>query len=81
METIIYNETTALGIRRQIIERSYLERHEEEVNTMYGPIKVKVCEVPDGERYAVEYESAAAAARANKVPLQEVYREVDANFT
>ena len=81
METIIYNETTALGIRRQIIERSYLERHEEEVNTMYGPIKVKVCEAPAGERYAVEYASAAAAARANKVPLQEVYREVDANFT
>ena len=48
---------------------------------MYGPIKVKVCEAPAGERYAVEYESAAAAARANAVPLQEVYREVDANFT
>ena len=81
METIIYAETTTLGIRRQPIERSYLERHEEEVNTMYGPIKVKVCETPAGERYAVEYESAAAAAREHNVPLQEVYREVDANFT
>lgn len=81
MEKIIYAETSTLGIRRQMLERSYLERHEEEVNTMYGPIKVKVCETPAGERYAVEYESAAAAAKANNVPLQEVYREVDANFT
>ena len=81
METIIYAETTTLGIRRQILERSYLERHEEEVNTTFGPIKVKVCETPAGQRYAVEYESAAAAARENNVPLTEVYREVDANFT
>ena len=81
MESIIYAETSTLGIRRQMLERSYLERHEEEVNTMYGPIKVKVCEAPTGERYAVEYESAVAAAKANNVPLQEVYREVDANFT
>lgn len=81
MENIIYAETSTLGIRRQMLERSYLERHVEEVNTMYGPIKVKVCETPAGERYAVEYESAVAAAKANDVPLQEVYREVDANFT
>ena len=81
MENIIYAETTTLGIRHEMMERSYLERDEEEVNTMYGAIKVKVCETPAGERYAVEYESAAAAARANNVPLQEVYREVDANFT
>ena len=81
METIIYSETTTLGIRRYLLERSYLERHEEEVNTMYGPIKVKVCATPAGERYAVEYESAAAAAKKHNVPLQEVYHEVDANFT
>ena len=81
METIIYSETTTLGIRRYLLERSYLERHEEEVNTMYGPIKVKVCDTPAGERYAVEYESAAAAAKKHNVPLQEVYHEVDANFT
>ena len=48
---------------------------------MYGPIRVKVCEAPAGERYAVEFESAAAAAKEHNVPLQEVYREVDANFT
>lgn len=81
METIIYAETSTLGIRRQLIERSFLERHEEEVNTMYGSIKVKVCDTPAGERYAVEYESAAAAAREHEVPLQEIYHEVDANFT
>ena len=81
MEEIIYNETSTLGVRRQMIERSYLARHEEEVNTMYGPIRVKVCEAPAGERYAVEFESAAAAAKEHNVPLQEVYREVDANFT
>lgn len=81
LETIIYNETSTIGIRRCIMERSFLQRHEEVVNTMYGPIKVKVSETPAGERYAVEYESAVAAAKQNKVPLIEVYREVDANFT
>lgn len=81
METIIYSETTTLGIRRYMLERSYLERHEEEVETTYGTIKVKVCDTPVGERYKVEYESAVAAAKKHNVSLQEVYSEVAASFT
>ena len=81
METIIYSETTTLGIRRYMLERSYLERHDEEVETTYGTIKVKVCDTPVGERYKVEYESAVAAAKKHNVSLQEVYSEVAASFT
>jgi hypothetical protein len=80
IEQIIFAETTTIGVRRSLVERVKLPRHEEEINTAYGPVKVKVCERGGEGRYYIEYESAKAAAEASGVPLLDVYREVHACF-
>ena len=58
LEKIIFFETTTIGIRRQKMQRSILERAEESVQTELGRAQVKVVRI-DGEniRYYPEYES------------------------
>ena len=46
------------------------------METRFGPIRVKVAELPSGGRRAVpEYEECAARAREAGVPFREVYAE------
>ena len=74
METILFYETSTLGVRRQPVERSCLERERETVETAYGPIRVKVARLPDGRsKRAPEYEDCKRAAEAHGVPLRDVY--------
>ncbi len=73
LENIIFSETTTIGVRRCLMRRSVLPRREATVHTAFGPIQVKLCQTPRGERRYVEYESAARAAREHGVPLRDVY--------
>lgn len=73
LEQIIFNETTTIGVRRCVMQRSVLPRRQAEVQTPYGPVQVKLCLTPQGERRYVEYESAARIARERSVPLTAVY--------
>jgi hypothetical protein len=77
LETIIFRETTTIGIRRIPVERSILDRKIVTVDTIYGRADVKICRLPDGEeRCYPEYESVARLARENQRLYQEVYCEV-----
>jgi pyridinium-3,5-bisthiocarboxylic acid mononucleotide nickel chelatase len=74
--SIIFSETTSIGIRYHESYRFKLERKIVKVNTQYGNIKVKLSKGPDDiMTVSPEYEDAARAARANKVPLKKVYEE------
>ena len=73
MEKIIFAETTTIGIRHCLMERTVLPRRAGVVETAYGPVAVKTVVTPVGERTYVEYDSAAAVAAAKNVPLQTVY--------
>jgi uncharacterized protein (TIGR00299 family) protein len=66
---ILFEETTTLGVRRNLVERVSLPRRIETVNTPYGPIRVKVAEWDGGTRLMPEYEDCRAAAEAHHVPL------------
>lgn len=70
LENIIFAETTTIGIRRQKMERTILKREISEIATPLGNAVVKVC---DSKVFYPEYESAAAIAKKNNVPLKEVY--------
>ena len=48
LEMILFRETSTLGIRHQQVERRCLERTSEIVDTPYGPVRVKVAQLPDG---------------------------------
>jgi len=74
LEAILFRETNTLGVRRQFMEMHYLERNSEIVETLYGPIQVKVARLPDGtSKRAPEYEDCKKAAETHGVPLRTVY--------
>ncbi len=75
MTAILFTETTTLGIREQTVTRHALPRVTEHVDTPYGPVHVKVAELPDGTtKRAPEYEDCRRLAEEHGVPLREVYR-------
>ena len=76
MENIIFEETTAIGIRCRLEERTCLERCFDEFDTCYGKIKVKCVENNKGLKVYPEYESARQAAKKFSVPLSYVYQAV-----
>lgn len=70
---IVLRHTTALGLRRQVIERQVLPRRRVEVETEYGVVPGIVATLPDGaERFSPEYDDCRAAAQAKRVTLAQV---------
>ena len=77
MEKIIFSETTTIGIRRQHMDRTILNREIQTVSTPFGEAKVKVCSCGSFRRAYPEYETAARIAREQHRPLQEIYRLIE----
>ncbi len=76
-ESILFKETSTLGIRRQPQQRSILQRYWQTVTTDYGPVRIKVAGSSEhGESVNVqpEYEDCAAIARAQNLPWREVHQ-------
>ncbi|MEO0948653.1 MAG: nickel insertion protein, partial [Cyanobacteria bacterium J06641_5] len=75
-ERILFRETTTLGIRRRLQERSCLPRELHTVETELGPIRVKVA-YRGNSKAAInvqpEYEDCAKLARESDRPWQEVW--------
>ena len=73
LQRILFKETSTLGIRRQDTRRDVLHRHFETVNTTYGPITVKIAQLPGGGvRATPEYEDCRQAAEKHGVSLRDV---------
>lgn len=75
-ETIVFRETTTLGIRRSDQPRSVLARSIEAVHTAYGQVRVKVARGTQHQIMNVqpEYEDCAQLAQQQQVPWREVHR-------
>lgn len=75
--SIIFRETTTLGVRVNRLERKSLTREVIPVETRYGRIKVKVSKIEDQvKNITPEYEDCKEAALREGVPLKDVYDEV-----
>jgi uncharacterized protein (TIGR00299 family) protein len=72
--TTILRETTALGVREQLVERTTLAREIATLTTPWGPVRVKRA----GGRDRLEYEDLARIARERDLPLREVTEAVAA---
>jgi uncharacterized protein (TIGR00299 family) protein len=74
-ENLLYDETTTLGIRKQIVERSSLERKMIDVETPFGKVPVKAA-MRDGKPFRIspEYEVCRKIASEQGLPLREVYQ-------
>jgi uncharacterized protein (TIGR00299 family) protein len=70
---VIFRETSTIGIRRYVVERSVLDREFVEVATELGNVQIKVSRM-DGEvmNAAPEYEDCARIAQEKNVPLKKV---------
>ncbi|WP_303051788.1 nickel pincer cofactor biosynthesis protein LarC [uncultured Dialister sp.] len=77
MEEIIFRETTTIGIREfSSLMRSILHREEKEVDTSFGPVKVKEVTLGNEKRRYPEYESVKKLAEEKHVPFQTIFDEV-----
>jgi pyridinium-3,5-bisthiocarboxylic acid mononucleotide nickel chelatase len=73
---IIFRETTTLGVRERIQQRSILNRQIQTVDTQYGKVRVKVASGNHFNFSVVniqpEYEDCASLARQHQVPWRTV---------
>ena len=77
LEDIIFEETTTIGIRRALMQRTILPRRKSTEQTSLGNVAVKTMKKKNGEVPTLEYESVAAIAREQHLPFREVYRRLE----
>ena len=74
LSTIIFNETSTLGIRSYLVDRLALRREQKEVQTEYGAVTVKIAYQPNGQmNIAPEYDDCKRIAQEKNIPLKLVY--------
>lgn len=77
-EKVLFAETTTLGIRRSLQQRTILQREFHTVQTDFGPVTVKVARQFTGGpilNVQPEYEDCAQLARQQGVPWRDVHQQ------
>jgi len=76
LTSIIFAETTTLGVRRREETRQTLRRRWEQVHTPWGEVRIKVASMNGTvTNYAPEYEDCRRIASERHVPLKTVMQE------
>jgi pyridinium-3,5-bisthiocarboxylic acid mononucleotide nickel chelatase len=74
-ETVLFRETTTLGIRRWQQQRSILDREMQTIETAYGPVQVKVARQGTTIiNVQPEFEDCAQLARQHQLPWSEMHQ-------
>ncbi|MCD8231401.1 MAG: nickel pincer cofactor biosynthesis protein LarC [Clostridiales bacterium] len=76
MEKILFAETTTIGIRRQLMNRTILPRQSRVMETSFGKVEVKVLDTDGQSEFVPEFESAARIAREENLPFRKVYQQI-----
>lgn len=76
LQNIIFEETTTIGIRYSIMERTILPRETRTLPTPWGEVLAKVCILNGKEQLYPEYESVAQLSREKEIPFAEIYRYI-----
>ena len=82
LQQILFADTTTIGVRRQLMQRSVLERKSVTAQTSFGAVQIKQCTLPGGGavRSYPEYESVAEICRKTGLPYPEVYNRIAAEL-
>jgi uncharacterized protein (TIGR00299 family) protein len=76
--SILFAETSTLGVRQHMVTRHCLARSGHTVETAYGTVRVKLAHWGEGRlKAAPEYEDCRRLAETYGVPLREVYRAAE----
>jgi pyridinium-3,5-bisthiocarboxylic acid mononucleotide nickel chelatase len=77
----LFRETTSIGVRIQEVGRNKLVREIQEIETVYGKIRIKISKRGNDILTATpEYEDCRSIAEQNKVPLKTVMDEARNQF-
>lgn len=76
LQNIIFEETTTIGIRYSIMERTILPRETRTLPTPWGEVLAKVCTLNGKEQLYPEYESVAQLSREKEISFAEIYRYI-----
>jgi len=87
VETIYFEQSHTLGVRRQLWQRSKLRRALRSLDTPWGKVQVKITTLPSGEtRHKFEHDDCARIARETgksldsvKTQVNEIYLEIHHN--
>lgn len=74
LKQIILSETSSIGLRFRQENRMTLPRKVVTLPTKWGPVEAKMVETPRGIVIYPEYEVCRKIAKAEKIPLAQVYR-------
>lgn len=79
IEEVLFRETSTLGVRRFLVERTKLRREERRVATSLGEVTVKVA-YQDGRvvKVSPEFDEVDAIARQGGLPLPEAIARIEA---
>lgn len=76
LEQIIFEHSTSIGLRRHAVDRHKLARHQQTVETRFGPVRGKVVVLPSGQkRFTVEDDDARELAMANQTTTTAIRQE------
>lgn len=77
LEAVLFEHATTIGIRRTPMERTVLPREIRQVETVFGPARVKEVVLPNGEARAYpEHDDVAVICREHGVSYQDAVRAV-----
>jgi uncharacterized protein (DUF111 family) len=79
--SIIFRETTTLGVRIQHVERRKLARAQKSVQTSLGTVTAKSVIIEGVEKLIPEFEECKRIALEKNLPLKEVYSILDREFS
>jgi uncharacterized protein (TIGR00299 family) protein len=77
LRDLLFRETTTIGMHWRVENKVSLEREFQEVQTEWGPVRMKIARWPSGEiaNAAPEYEDCKRIATAHSVPLKRVTQQ------
>ena len=80
MESLIFKESSTIGIRRVSAARTIMNREQLTVYVEGHPVSVKVCSWKDISKAAPEYESVREVALKTGLPFRKVYQMAEAAY-
>ena len=82
IEAIMFESTSTIGIRRQVIPRHKLSRTEQVVATKLGNVPGKIVTLPSGQqRFKPEHDAVSQIAKQSNVSLGEVVSAAQAAWS
>ena len=73
VQTLLFDESTTIGVRYYPVERRVLKRRMERMETSVGTLRFKICSRPGGEAAYPEYDDVRIACLDTGKSYQEVY--------